>query len=246
MNTKTQSEIMAMREGGHVLAQILQLLRQETAVGLTPKDMSLIAKDALHDARMKPAFLGYHGFPDVICISVNDQVQHSIPDSRPFEDGDVINYDFGVLHRGLITDGGITVGLGRLNKDSERLISGTKEALEAAVSMIRDGVRVGDVSATIEAVLRRHKLGIVRELVGHGVGHALHEDPEIPNYGRSGTGPVLKSGMTIAVEPIANLGKEGIKIEQDGWTLRTIDGSYSAQFEYTILVTQNGCEILTI
>lgn len=253
MNTpliKTPTDIENMRQSGRILAQILKLMQKESAAGVTPKEMSAIAKKELARLGGEPVFLGYQGtvspFPDIICISVNDQVQHSIPSDRPFEDGDVVNFDFGVRFKGMVTDAGITVCIGdKPNPDVARLIKGTKQALEDALKIVRHGRQVGDISATIERTLRKYKLGIVRELVGHGVGYELHEEPEIPNYGRAGAGPVLKAGMTIAIEPITTLGDAAIVEEKDGWTLRTRDGSWSAQFEHTVLVTPTGCEILT-
>lgn len=242
---KTEAEIEAMRRSGQILATVLSYLAQQTNAGLTPKDMSKLAADKLKELGGQPSFKGYRGYPDIICISVNDQVQHSIPTEVPFKEGDVINYDFGVTYNNMITDGGITVGVGKINSDAKRLIEGTKNALYKGVDVVRDGVRVGDVSAAIEEELNRHKLGIVRELVGHGVGHELHEPPEIANYGSKGTGPILRAGMTIAIEPITTLGDYKIVSDPDGWTLWTEDGSLSAQFEHTILVTKNGAEILT-
>jgi len=246
MTPKTEAEIAAMREGGRMLAKVLQVMREKTAPGLTPKDMSAIAQKELKALGGEPAFLGFHGYPDVICISVNNQVQHSIPGTTPFKTGDVINYDYGVRYKGMITDGGITVCVDNaLTPDTKRLLEGTERALHEGLRVVKAGVRVGDISAAIERTLRKYKLGIVRELVGHGVGHELHEDPEIPNYGKSGRGPVLKVGMTIAIEPITTLGDPAIFQTRDGWTLLTQDGSWSAQFEHTILITPQGCEILT-
>lgn len=247
---KTDSEIDAMRRGGRMLADVLELMRAECTPGKTPNDMSVLARRRLRELGGEPAFLHYPGqwspFPDIICISVNDRVQHSIPDDRPFKDGDVVNFDFGVKYKGMVTDSGITVCVGgKTTPDTARLIKGTEQALYDGLKMVRHGCHVGDISAAIERTLRKHRLGIVRELVGHGVGHQLHEDPEIPNYGHAGTGPVLKSGMTIAVEPITTLGGHAINEGSDGWTLRTADGSWSAQFEHTVLVTSSGCEILT-
>lgn len=242
---KTTTEIEAMRESGRMLAAVLRLLQQKTEVGLTPKQMSAIAADELARLGGEPAFKGYHGYPDIICISVNDQVQHSIPDNRPFEIGDVVNYDFGVRYKGMITDAGVTIGVGKIGDAEKRLLSGTQQALAAGIAEVKAGCRVGDISNAVETVLKRHRLGIVRELVGHGVGHELHEEPNIPNYGRSGKGPILKTGMTIAVEPITTLGREDIVGDPNGWTLWTVDGSKSAQFEHTILVTETGAEILT-
>jgi methionyl aminopeptidase len=249
VNIKTSSEIQTMRESGKILAGVLACIRMEAVAGKTPKDMSKIAADMLKANGATATFLGYGSsppFPDVICISVNDQVQHCIPTDVPFANGDIVNFDFGVTYKGMITDSGITVCIGgEPDAASRRLLEGTEKALYDAIKIIRPGIKVGDISQTIEKTLKSYKLGIVRELVGHGVGHELHEDPEIPNYGKAGMGPVLKPGMTIAVEPITTLGKPDIYEENDGWTLRTWDGSLSAQFEHTILITETGCEILT-
>lgn len=244
---KSSQELDAMRDSGRMLAKVLNHLKKNTEQGMTPKDLALIARKELSSLGGEPAFLGYQGFPDVICISVNDQVQHSIPDTRPLKNGDVINFDFGVRYKGMITDSGVTIIVGdkpNSNRDAE-LLKGTKEALDAAISIVRSGVRVGEVSNTIQNVLDKYRLGIVKELVGHGVGHELHEDPEIPNYGNPNSGPLLSAGMTIAIEPITTTGSPDIYIEKDGWTIRTWDGSNSAQFEHTLLVLDNGAEIIT-
>jgi methionyl aminopeptidase len=246
LRLKTPAQIEAMRVAGKMLAHILQTIEKAAVAGVTPKQLSHIARAELRKLGGEPAFLGYEGYPDVICISVNNQVQHAIPTERPLQKGDIVNLDFGVRYQNMVTDGGVTFCVGNQpNKDQKRLIEGTQKALEAAIDTIRSGCRVGDVSAVIEEVLHRHKLGIVRELVGHGVGYELHEEPEIPNYGHGGTGPILRAGMTIAVEPIATLGHEEIIGDKDGWTLWTADGSLAAQFEHTILVTEDGCEVLT-
>lgn len=238
-----------MRTSGRMLALVLQTMRAEAKAGLTPKDMSAIAAKKLREVGGAPVFKGVPGpppFPDIICISVNEQVQHSIPSDIPFRDGDVVNFDFGVAYKGMITDGGITVCIGgNPSSDAKRLIDGTEKALAAGIAEVRAGVRVGDISAAIERVLRQYRLGIVRELVGHGVGYELHEEPEIPNYGHAGRGPVLEAGMTIAIEPITTLGSPAIAQLHDGWTLVTRDHSWAAQFEHTVLVTDEGCEILT-
>lgn len=246
---KTPEQIAAMRDGGRILATILHSLKDQTKAGMTPQDLSFIAKQELRRLGGQPTFLGYGGnpaFPDIICISVNNQVQHSIPSATPLENGDVVNLDFGVTYKGLVTDGGLTflVG-GHGSPDRERLVKGTEAALSAGLDKVKAGNRVGDISAAIEATLTSYHLGIVRDLVGHGVGYELHEDPEIPNYGVAGRGPLLKAGMTIAIEPITTLGGEKIIGDRDGWTLWTADGSDSAQFEHTVLVTAAGCDVLT-
>jgi methionyl aminopeptidase len=243
---KTAAEIDAMRQSGHILGTVLEKIRREVRAGMTPKDISALAGAETERLGGKPAFKGFEGYPDIICISNNNEVQHSIPSSTPFKNGDIVNFDYGVLYNGMITDAGITVCVGgQPDKAGARLLKATEEALYAGLDVVREGARVGDISAAIEKVLRSYDLGIVRELVGHGVGHELHEAPEIPNYGRAGTGPTLKAGMTIAIEPITTLGSHKIFQAHDGWTLLTVDGSRSAQFEHTVLVTKDGYEILT-
>lgn len=246
MQPKTDVEIAAMRVSGRILATVLERIRREVCAGMTPKDVSVLAAKELQRLGGRPAFKGFEGYPDIICISNNNEVQHSIPSATPFKNKDVVNFDFGVVYDGMVTDAGITVCIGGSpDKAARRLLEGTEQALHAGLGVVRDGCYVGDVSAAIEKVLRSYDLGIVRELVGHGVGHALHEPPEIPNYGRAGTGPVLRAGMTIAIEPITTLGSHRIFQAHDGWTLLTVDGSRSAQFEHTVLVTADGCEVLT-
>lgn len=246
MQLKTDAEIEAMRKSGHILASVLEKIRREARTGMTPKDISALSSRETERLGGKPAFKGFEGFPDIICISNNSEVQHSIPNDTPFKNGDIVNFDYGVIYDGMITDAGITVCIGgKPDTDATRLLRGTEQALQAGIDVVRDGVRVGDISAAIEKVLRSYNLGIVRELVGHGVGHSLHEAPEIPNYGHPGRGPVLQAGMTIAIEPIATLGDHRIFGAHDGWTLLTVDGSRSAQFEHTLLITRDGCEVLT-
>ncbi len=245
---KSDADLQSMRESGRMLALVLQKIAHEVRAGLTPKDMSRLAAKELERLGGKPAFKGFEGYSDIICISTNNEVQHSIPNDHVFRNGDIVNFDFGVTYRGMVTDAGVTVSVGGRGKTDDagrRLLEGTERALHAGLDVVREGVRVGDISAAVQKVLESYNLGIVRELVGHGVGYELHEEPEIPNYGRAGTGPVLKAGMTIAIEPITTLGSPRIFQAHDGWTLLTVDGSRSAQFEHTVLVTKDGCEILT-
>ena len=244
---KTAKEIALLVESGGILATVLEVMKKRSKIGTTPKDLSAIAKQELKALGGESVFLGFHGYSDVICISVNEQVQHSIPNDRPFERGDVVNYDFGVRVGGMVTDAGLTISIeADKNEDTARLIKGTEAALYDGLRVIKDGVRVGEISAAIEKTLQKYKLGIVRELVGHGVGHSLHEGPDIPNYtAGNALGPRIYSGMTVAIEPITTLGDPAIRELEDGWTLVTQDGSWSAQFEHTVLVTDTGCEILT-
>jgi methionyl aminopeptidase len=244
---KTPSEIAAMRESGRMLATVLELLRPLTQPGVTTQELADRARAELEVLGGKPAFLGYQGFPDVICISVNDEVVHGIPSAeRVIQDGDIVGLDFGVTYKGMITDAAISVIAGKPQKPTHRkLLQLTEESLAAGIAAVHGDVRTGDIGAAVEAVLKPHGYGIVRDLVGHGVGHHVHEDPNIPNYGRANTGPWLQAGMTIAIEPMATLGGERVYMHDDGWTVATYDGSRAAHFEHTILITEDGAEILT-
>lgn len=234
-----------MRISGRMLSSVLTHLEQTIAIGMTTKQVADIAASELRSLGGSPAFLGYSGFPDVICISVNEEVVHGIPGAYVLKDGDIVGLDFGVSYEGMITDAARTVLLGSSSKRKTQLIDTTRASLEAGIQALHDGVRVGDIAAAIQSVLEDAGLGIVRDLVGHGVGHQVHEDPNIPNYGRKGTGPILESGMTIAIEPMATLGTHKVYAADDGWTIITRDGSLSAHFEHTVLITSSGHEILT-
>lgn len=246
---KTSDEIAAMRESGRMLATVLDYLKRQVAVGMTTKDLAELAKQELQRLGGEPVFLGYPGaypFPDIICISLNNEVVHGIPStSKQIKNGDIVSLDFGVKYRGMITDGATSVVVGTSNDEKDRLIATTRRAMLAGIATLEDGVRTGTVGAAIEAVLHSGGYGIVRDLVGHGVGNQLHEDPNIPNYGRANTGETLRAGMTIAIEPMATLGKEAVSVDTDDWTIITRDGSLSAHFEHTVLITEDGSEILT-
>ena len=243
---KTPEEIENMRISGSILAAVLQIISKEVKAGMTGKDVSEIAKRELKARDAKASFLGYGGYPDVICISTNEEIVHGIPKDTPFKEGDLVSFDFGVNYKGMITDSAFSMFIGAApSKDAERLLKATEQSMYAGIDVLKNGVRVGDIASAIERVLNREKLGIVRELVGHGVGHEVHEDPNIPNYGVAGTGPKLSAGMTIAIEPMATLGTHQISVDDDGWTIRSRDGSLAAHFEHTILITEDGYEILT-
>ena len=259
---KTADEISAMRESGRMLATILELLRKSTEPGMSTKDVSIIAKEELRALGGQPAFLGFFGYPDVICISVNDEVVHGIP--RPkhiLQAGDIVSLDFGVTYKGMVTDAAISIVLplsdvsgvssnaSRAQKalagDIKLLVKTTERSLKAGIKAVRGGCKTGDIGAAVEAVLKPAGYGIVRDLVGHGVGHSLHEEPNVPNYGRAGSGDTLLTGMTIAIEPMATMGGHKVVTDSDDWTIRTADGSLSAHFEHTVLITETGAEILT-
>jgi methionyl aminopeptidase len=244
---KSLKEIDLMREGGRELAGMLQLLSEMVVPGAMPKDIAARAAEEIKKARMQPVLLGYQGYPDVICISVNDGVVHGIPGRAPFRDGDLVKLDLTISNKGMVVDAATTVVAGtKKDADVERLLSGAKRALDAGIDAIKgSGTRVGDIASAIQEVLDKNKLGIVRDLVGHGVGYDVHEDPNVPNYGVKGTGASLLPGVTLAIEPMATLGDWRVNILKDGWTIVTRDGSLAAHFEHTVLITEDGAEILT-
>jgi methionyl aminopeptidase len=242
---RTPAEIDSMRTSGGILAAVLSHLEQQIATGMITAELDALAAAETKRLGGEAAFLGHEGFSKSICISVNDQVVHGIPGGRAIEDGDVVGLDFGVRYQGMITDSAITVAVGEITSSAARLLKVTEEALYAGIDAATAGHHVGDVSAAIERHLRQANLGIIRELAGHGVGRELWEDPQVLNYGRAGSGPVLKAGQTIAIEPMASLGSPAIQLLADHWTIATRDGSLTAQFEHTILITDGPAEILT-
>lgn len=244
---KTADEIEAMRHSGRILATVLQYLRPKVKPGISTADLAKFAKEEIVRQGGEPAFLGYEGFPSVICISVNDEIVHGIPrKDRIIKDGDLVSLDMGVSYKGMITDSAITVIAGRAKQKRHiELLDRTEKSLYEGLAVIRDKVRTGDIGEAIEKYLNKYGYGIVRDLVGHGVGHHIHEDPNIPNYGRANTGPWLSAGMTIAIEPMVTLGGDNVFIDEDKWTVKTVDGSYAAHFEHTVLITETGYEILT-
>ncbi len=244
---KTEAEIQAMREGGKILAQIFEGLKKQVKPGVSEKEL-----DAWVDAEIKArgAIATYKTdevkFPAAICISTNDQIVHGIPTDYVLQEGDVVGFDLVITYKGMKTDSAFTMMVGdKPNGVKKHLIQATEQSLYAGIDAIKGPVRIGDIGAAVEKVLKDAKLGIFRELVGHGVGHEMHEDPEVPNYGRKGTGPLLTPGDTIAIEPMATLGGEKITVDSDGWTINTWDGSLAAHFEHTVLITEEGAEVLT-
>lgn len=244
---KTASEITAIKESGKMLSTILTSLSRKVEAGMSTKDLAIIADRELKQLGGTAPFLGYQGFPDVICISLNDEVVHGIPKAdKIIHQEDILSLDFGVAYRGMITDAAISLVVGKTtNQKKLDLIKYTKRSLDNGIAVVRDGIRTGDIGAAVEKTLIKYNLGIVRDLVGHGVGHNLHEDPNIPNYGRVGRGHLLKAGMTIAIEPMATLGSERVYIAADHWTVLSYDHSLSAHFEHSILILEDGFEVLT-
>ncbi len=243
---KTPDEITNIKVSGRIIASVFEFLKGQVKVGVTTKHLADLAKQEIHKLGGETVLLGYEGFPDVICISINDEVVHGIPGSRVLENGDLISFDLCVGYKGMIADSAFTMIVGEGTGAKRRLLKGTEDALEAGIRVLRDGVRTGDVGAAVEKVMTRYGFGIVRDLVGHGVGHEVHEGPDIPNYGFAGTGKVLSEGMTICIEPMSTLGGDNVIMGRDGWTVSTRDGSLSAQFEHTLLITRDSAEILTV
>jgi methionyl aminopeptidase len=244
---KTPAEIEAMRESGRILAAVLDVLKHFIKPGMTTMDLELKAREELQHLGGEPAFLGYQGYPAVLCVSVNDEVVHGIPGAKVIEEGDIVGMDFGVVIKGMVTDGAISVIVGEpVSARDKALLQTTEKALMAAIAQVKNGAHIGDLAAAAQNVMDKAGVGIVRDLVGHGVGHELHEEPNVPNYGSRGSGPALRTGMTIAIEPMATLGGHDVFIAPDRWTVKTRDGSRSAHFEHTVLVTEDGAEILTL
>lgn len=250
MRPKSDKEIEAMREGGRMLAAVLGVVEKSIQPGISTKELSDIADKEVRAMGGQPSFLNHEDFPEAMCISIGSELVHGLPSKKTtVKDGDVVGLDFGVIYKGLITDGARTVLAGsNPPEDVKRLLEGTKKALDAGVSSVHgDGTRVGDIGDAVQSVLeKKYKLGVIRDLVGHGVGDKVHENPNIPNYGVSGTGAVLAAGMTICIEPMASLGDWQIDIAKDGWTVIMRDGSLSAHFEHTVLITEKSAEILTL
>lgn len=246
---KTPEEIEDMRRSGKILAAVHKKMAAAVEPGISTKNLSDIAEKEIKKLGGQPAFLGYGHpipFPDVVCISVNDEVVHGIPSTdKILKNGDIVSLDLGVMYNGMITDAAISVVCGQADPKIEEFLDRTKKSLHAGLKAVKNDCQVGDISNAIQKSLERYGYGIVRDLVGHGVGHEVHEDPNIPNFGSKRSGPRLVSGMTLAIEPMVTMGNYGVHIERDGWTVSTNDGSLAAHFEHTILITDKGCEILT-
>ena len=245
---KTAEEIEIMRQAGKILASVLINLKKYVAVGMTGKDVDRWVEEQVV---LRGGEITYRtdevNFPGSICISVNNEIVHGIPNHRSFKDGDVVSFDLVIGYKGMKVDSAFTMLVGkRDDEDVKRLLKVTEQSLYDGISVVRAGVHLGDVGNRIEKTLLAGGLGVVRGLVGHGIGHKMQEPPEVPNYGKKGQGPVLKVGDTIAIEPMATLGREDIMVSRDGWTITALDNSLAAHFEHTVLVTESGAEILTL
>lgn len=242
---KSDKEIHYMREAGRIVASTLAELEKAVAPGVTTGELDRMAEDFIRSRGALPAFKGYRGFPRSICTSVNEEVVHGIPGKRQLRAGDILSLDVGVYANGVYGDGAVTLPVGEIDVEARRLLRVAEESLYRGIEMARPGNYLTDISHAIQSHVERHRFGVVRELVGHGIGRQMHEDPQVPNFGPPGTGPVLREGMTLAVEPMVNMGTHEVYTAPDGWTVITGDGKPSAHFEHTIAITARGAEILT-
>jgi len=242
---KNEKEISIMRKGCNILAQIMEELKKEVRPGIMTNDLDKFAQELLFKFKVRPSFLDYGGFPNVLCTSINENIVHQVPSDYILKNGDILSLDMGLIYEGYHADMAITVPVGEVSDDIKVLLRITKKSLNIAIRKVRPGNTIGDIGNTIQRYVEKRGFNVVRELCGHGIGKDLHEDPEILNYGKRQKGEVLRKGMTICIEPMVSMGEGKIKKGEDGFAFKTIDDSLSAHFEHTMLVTDNGCEVLT-
>lgn len=244
--TKSEAELATMREAGRITAATLRVVGAAVRPGITTAELDALAEETIRSAGALPAFKDYHGFPATLCTSVNEQVVHGIPGKRVLREGEILSVDCGAIVDGYYGDSAMTFPVGSVSEEAKRLMDVTRRSLEAGIARCRVGMRLYDISAAVQSVAEDAGFSIVREYVGHGIGRSMHEDPQVPNYGKAGTGPTLKVGMVLAIEPMVNAGRAGVRSLDDGWTVVTADGSLSAHFEHTVAVTEAGPRILTL
>jgi methionyl aminopeptidase len=243
---KSTQELARMREAGQVLVAALRLCREMTKPGVSTLELDAEVEALIRKAGAKPAFKGYRGFPATICASINEEVVHGIPAAhRRLKEGDIVGLDLGAIVNGYYADAAVTLPVGEVPPDVQRLLEVTRESLDLAIAQVRPGQRLGDISAAVQRHVEAAGFGVVRAFVGHGIGRALHEDPQIPNFGEPGKGPILRSGMVLAIEPMVTMGHWGVRVLADRWTAVTEDGSLAAHFEDTVAVTESGPDVLT-
>jgi methionyl aminopeptidase len=244
---KSADEIARIRDAALVVHDVLQEVIAAVAPGVPTGELDRIADDATRARGAVPAFKGYHGYPAVICISVNDEVVHGIPsERRVLAEGDVVGLDFGVVYRGFYGDSAYTVPVGRVGPDAARLLETTRIGLERAIAAARPGAHLGDIGHAVQSYVEARGYSVVQDFVGHGIGRRLHEPPRVPNFGAPGTGMRLRAGMVLAIEPMVNAGRPEVRVLEDGWTAVTVDGRLSAHFEHTVAITEDGPEILSL
>jgi len=243
---RSQVEVDKLRRVNQLVARILAELRQLAVPGATTLEIDRVAEARVVEAGAEPAFKGYHGYPATVCLSINEQVVHGIPSKRALVEGDILSIDMGAKLDGFYGDSAVTVPVGAISAEAAELLRVTEESLFHGIDAVKPGARVSDIGEAVQLHVEGHGLSVVREFVGHGIGTSLHEEPQIANYGPGGRGPRLSEGMVFAIEPMVNIGKAAVKVLADGWTAVTRDGSLSAHFEHTVVVTADGCEILTL
>jgi len=242
---KSASEIAVMRQAGQILAEVMQIITSKLEAGMKTRELDDIADREIALRGARPSFKGYRGYPASICISVNEEIVHGIPGERALRDGDIVSIDLGTIWDGFQADAAVTVGVGAISSEAQRLVATAEGTLKAGIAAARAGARLGDVSVAIQNHAEADGYSVVREYTGHGIGRDMHEEPQIPNFGLPGTGPVLRPGMTLALEPMVNIGGWRTRVGNDRWTVLTADGSLSAHFEHTIAVTDDEPEVLT-
>ncbi|MFC1893254.1 type I methionyl aminopeptidase [Chloroflexota bacterium] len=242
---KSEREIALMRRAGKIVAVVLELLTKRLRPGMKTRELDVIAIREIERLGAKPSFLGYRGFPASLCVSVNDEIVHGIPGKRVLCEGDIVSCDLGAVFEGFQGDAAVTVGLGEISPQAGALIETTREALNAAISVACSGARLGDISAAVQNYVESRGYTVVREYTGHGIGREMHEEPQIPNFGVPGSGPVLRKGMALALEPMVNAGDWRTRLADDQWAVLTTDGSLSAHFEHTIAIGDGKAEVLT-
>jgi methionyl aminopeptidase len=243
---KSRKDFEKMAVAGQTVAEVLATVKQAAAPGVSLKELDVIAAELIRSRGCTPSFLGYHGYPASICTSPNNVIVHGIPSDYQLVEGDVLSVDAGAIYEGFHGDAAITFPIGEVPARTQLLIDTTEEALAAGIAQVKAGARLGDIGHAVENLAGRHGFGVVREYVGHGIGRQMHEDPQVPNYGKPGTGAKLKKGMAICIEPMFNLGGHETMVEPDGWTVVTADGNLSAHFEHTIAITERGPQVMTL
>lgn len=242
---KSRHEIEKMKISNRIVVEVLEEIKKKIRVGVTTIELDRLAESVILKKGGTPAFKGYRGYPNSLCISINEQVVHGIPSNRRLKDGDLVSIDLGVYHDGYYGDAAITVGAGEITPEAKRLLDATQKALYIGIEKARAGNHLSDISNAVQMYVEGEGFSVVRAFVGHGIGTSLHEEPQVPNFGEAGKGPLLKSGMVLAIEPMVNAGVSDVDVLEDDWTVVTADGSLSAHFEHTVAVTDNGVEILT-
>lgn len=248
---ESEKDIAALREGGKILASVLNEVARRVAPGVAAADLDALAEKLIREAGAEPSFKNYKTpddkipYPASLCVSVNDEVVHGIPDQKIFQEGDVVSLDLGLKYKGFYTDSAVTAVAGKADTESLRLVETAKKSLAKGISVVKDGARIGDIGFAVQSRAEKDGFGVVRKLVGHGLGRKVHEGPQVPNFGSRGSGMALKKGLVLAIEPMITAGDSDVYLDDDLWTWKTKDGSLAAHFEHTVIVTENGAEIIT-